>query len=119
MKKYYLILIFCFFCSKIWANQNIVDEQLYYAFLKEVKCVTCQNQSVADSYAPMALTMRKEIRHQFEQGKSGIEIKEMLVERYGESVFFAPKINSKHLFVWLMPIVILILGGIGFKRLLK
>lgn len=119
MKKYYLILIFCFFGSSIWANPTTVNEQLYYAFLKEVKCVTCQNQSVADSYAPMALTMRKEIRHQFEQGKSDIEIKEMLVERYGESVFFAPKINSKHLFVWLMPIVILILGGIGFKRLLK
>lgn len=119
MKKYYLFLIFLFLSSKVWANQATIDEQLYYAFLKEVKCVTCQNQSVADSYAPMALTMRKEIRHQLEQGKSTIEIKQMLVERYGESVFFAPKINSKHLFIWLMPIAILILGGIGFKRLLK
>lgn len=119
MKKYYLVLLFFFFCSRVCANQSIIDEQLYYAFLKEVKCVTCQNQSVADSYAPMALIMRKEIRSQLEQGKSTIEIKQMLVERYGESVFFAPKINSKHLFIWLMPMAILILGGIGFKRLLK
>ena len=119
MKKYCLILVFSFLCSEALANQTVVDEQLYYAFLKEVKCVTCQNQSVADSYAPMALIMRKEIRHQFEQGKSTVEVKQLLTERYGESVFFAPKINSKHLFVWLMPIAILILGGIGFKRLLK
>lgn len=119
MKKYGLILIFFFFCPRVLAHKAIIDEQFYYTFLKEVKCVTCQNQSVADSYAPMALTMRKEIRHQFEQGKSSVEIKEMLVERYGESVFFAPKFNSKHWFVWLMPMIILILGGIGFKRLLK
>lgn len=119
MKKYYLASLFLFFCSKMWAYQNIIDEQQYYAFLKEVKCVTCQNQSVADSYAPMALIMRKEIRHQLEQGKSTAEVKQLLVERYGESVFFAPKVNSKHLFIWIMPVVILILGGIGFKRLLK
>lgn len=119
MKKYYLVFIFIFFNLKAWGSQAVVDEQLYYAFLKEVKCVTCQNQSVADSYAPMALIMRKEIHNQFEQGKSAVEIKQLLVERYGESVFFAPKINSRHLFIWLMPIVILILGGIGFKRLLK
>jgi cytochrome c-type biogenesis protein CcmH len=116
MKKYYLLILFLFFSSSVCAQ---VNEQEYYGFIKQVKCVTCQNQSVADSYAPMALTMRKEIYAQFEQGKTQDDIKQLLVQRYGESVFFAPEFKSKHIYIWLMPIFILLAGGFGLKRLLK
>lgn len=103
MKKYFLIIILLFSQAVFSAE---VNEQEYYTFLKQVKCVTCQNQSVGDSYAPMALVMRKEIYAQFEQGKTQEDVKLLLTQLYGESVFFAPKFNSKHIFIWLMPIVI-------------
>ncbi len=118
MKKLVIFFLILFFTASVVATEA-VNEQDYYAFLKQVKCVTCQNQSVADSYAPMALVMRKEIWHQFEKGKTQQEIKQVLVQRYGESIFFAPELKSKHIFIWVMPLLVLILGGFGLKRLLK
>jgi cytochrome c-type biogenesis protein CcmH len=116
MSKTKLIILILFFSFSVFAE---VDEQDYYAFIKKVKCVTCQNQSVADSYAPMALIMRKEIYQQFDQGKSQLEIRALLAERYGESIFFAPEVKSKHFIIWFMPVLILILGAFGLKRLLN
>lgn len=118
MIKPILFFLGVFYCVSVFASET-VNEQEYYAFLKQVKCVTCQNQSVADSYAPMALVMRKEIWHQFEVGKNQQDIKQMLIQRYGESIFFAPELKSKHIFIWIMPLIVLILGAFGFKRLLK
>ena len=119
MKIVYLVTLTLFFFTLPAVSAEQVNEQAYYHFIKKVKCVTCQNQSVADSYAPMALIMRKEIYQQFEQGKTQQDIKLLLTQRYGESVFFAPEFNSKHIFVWLMPFVVLLLGALGLKRLLK
>lgn len=123
MKINYVILFFLFFHSSIClaelSKKNNVEEAEYYAFIKQVKCVTCQNQSVADSYAPMALIMRREIYHQFEQGKNEKEIKLLLIQRYGEAIFFAPEFKSKHIFIWLMPAFIGILGLLGLKRLIR
>jgi cytochrome c-type biogenesis protein CcmH len=116
MSKYKLIFFILFLAQTAFGE---VNEQDYYAFIKKVKCVTCQNQSVADSYAPMALIMRKEIYQQFDQGKTQAEIKKLLAQRYGESIFFAPEVRSKHFFIWLMPVVVLILGAFGLKGLLK
>lgn len=117
-KKSYLFIIALFFMPLVFAGVQ-VDEQDYYHFIKQVKCVTCQNQSVADSYAPMAMIMRKEIYAQLEKGHTQEEIKQLLVQRYGESVFFAPEVNSKHFFIWCMPVLIFIFGVFGLKRLLK
>lgn len=118
MKKYLRVLSCVLFIFHLSALGQ-VNEQEYYDLIKQVKCVTCQSQSVADSYAPMALIMRKEIYHQFELGKNADQIKLMLVERYGESVLFAPEFKSKHFFIWLLPILLFIVGIFGFKRLLK
>ena len=116
MSKYKLFYLILFVTLSAFAE---VNEQDYYGFIKKVKCVTCQNQSVADSYAPMAKILRKEIYQQFDQGKSQHEIKALLVKRYGESIFFAPEVKSKHFFIWFMPVLILMLGAFGLKRLLK
>lgn len=91
----------------------------FYQFLKEVRCVTCQNQTLADSNAPIALTMRDEIYTLWNKETSQQEIKSILSERFGEYVLYSPTIHTSTYFLWGGPILFFIIGTWVFLRLFK
>jgi cytochrome c-type biogenesis protein CcmH len=85
----------------------------------ELRCVVCQNLSVADSPSEMAQQMRAIVREQLEAGKSPEEIKEFFVSKYGEWVLLKPKTTGFSALLWILPYVVLVLGviaGLWFIR---
>ena len=74
---------------------------------EELRCLVCQNQTIADSNAPLALDLRNQIRAQIAQGRSDDEIRAYMVERYGDFVLYRPPLKSSTLILWLGPFVLL------------
>ena len=94
--------------SNTYANEDI--EQKVKKLTLELRCMTCQNQSVYDSDADFSNDIKKIVKQKFEKGKSEREIKMFLVERYGEYILFRPLINYNNIFLWSFPFILLIFG---------
>lgn len=118
--KQCLILLFSMIWTVTGFAQNLNDEQLktYQTLINETRCVTCQHQNIAESNAPVAESMRELIYTQVEQGKNGDEIRDYLIERYGEFVSFKPSFSSKNYALWIGPWIFILLAlGILFKTI--
>ena len=102
------IIIFIFFTFKIFAVENI-DERVKNLTL-ELRCMTCQNQSIYDSDAEFSNDIKKIVKQKFEEGKSERDIKKFLVERYGEYILFRPLMNYNNIFLWGFPFILLVFG---------
>ena len=105
---YITILSYIFFAFKIFAVEN-VDERVKNLTL-ELRCMTCQNQSVYDSDAEFSNDIKRIVKEKFQEGKSEQEIKKFLVKRYGEYILFRPLINYNNIFLWSFPFILLIFG---------
>ena len=77
----------------------------------ELRCLVCQNQSLADSHADLAVDLRDEVREQMRAGKTDAQIKTWLTERYGDFVLYRPPVKSSTWLLWLGPFV-LFAGGL-------
>ncbi len=86
-------------------------EQRVIAISEDLRCLVCQNESLAGSQADLAKDLRREIREQLKQGKSDREIVEFLVQRYGDFVLYRPPLKSFTLLLWFGPLILLLLGG--------
>ena len=91
---------------------NPEQEARYNKLTLELRCLVCQNQNLADSDAPLAQDLRREIYNMMQAGRSNDEIKTFLVDRYGDFVLYKPPIKGNTLALWLMPAVLLTLGGV-------
>lgn len=89
------------------------QEQRARDLSREIRCVVCQSQSVADSDADIAKEVRAIIREQIAAGKSDQEIRDFLVARYGDFVLFDPPFKASTYALWIGPFAILVLAGIG------
>ena len=98
-------------CFNARADQALEDRVRVIA--SELRCVVCQNLSVADSPAEMAVQMRGIVREQLKAGKSADEIRSYFVSKYGEWVLLAPPAHGFNLTVWILPFAAL-LAGLGF-----
>ena len=105
---YIAVLNFIFFTFKIYAIENI-DERVKNLTL-ELRCMTCQNQSIYDSDAEFSNDIKKIVKQKLQQGESERDIKKFLVERYGEYILFRPLMNYNNIFLWSFPFILLIIG---------
>jgi|GEM_PF-1350643 len=83
------------------------------AIMEEVRCLVCQNQSIADSNADMAQDLRMIIREQIAAGKSRADVETFLLERYGDWVLFDPPMSPMTVLLWVGPVLFLLLGVAG------
>lgn len=83
------------------------------ALMKEVRCVVCQSQSIDESDAGIAVDLRRLIREDIAAGKSDDEIRQFLVDRYGDFILFTPPFKAETLILWVGPFVML-LGGLAY-----
>jgi len=81
---------------------------------EELRCLVCQNQTLADSGADLALDLRRQVEKMVSEGRSDPEIKNYLVERYGDFVLYRPRIQGNTLALWLGPFVLLLVGAIAW-----
>ena len=94
-----------------------VNEQELYAVASELRCVVCQNLSVADSPSEMANQMRAIVRERLAAGDSPAQVRQYFVERYGDWILLSPPRHGFTLLVWVAPLVAVVLG-LGLVALL-
>ena len=95
------------------------EERRFHDLTSELRCVMCQNQSLADSNAPIAHDLRQEVFELMREGRSDAEIKTFLVGRYGEFVLYRPRLEGATWLLWFGPLVLLLLGGLVIARIVR
>ena len=86
---------------------------------EQLRCLVCQNQSIAESNAELAVDLRRQIREQIAQGKRDGEITGFLVERYGDFVLYRPPVKAITLLLWFGPVMLLLIGIFALIRYLR
>ncbi len=95
--------------SEIVEFENDAQRDLYTKTIKELRCLVCQNQNLADSNASLAQDLRRKTYEMIRQGKQYDEIIEYMIDRYGEFVIYRPRLKSSTLFLWLSPFALFVL----------
>ncbi|MDC0060489.1 cytochrome c-type biogenesis protein CcmH [Pelagibacteraceae bacterium] len=108
LQFFFKIFFVLFFSFSSYANESI-DNKVKKLTL-QLRCMTCQNQSVYDSYSDYSGDIKIFVKEKFEEGLNEKEIKTILTERYGEYILFKPYFNTKNLFLWLFPFILVILS---------
>jgi cytochrome c-type biogenesis protein CcmH len=93
------------------ANPDPRVEERLKALALELRCLVCQNQTIADSNAPLAVDLRQQIRAQIAQGRSDDQIRDYMVERYGDFVLYKPPFKATTAVLWAAPFLLLALGA--------
>jgi cytochrome c-type biogenesis protein CcmH len=91
----------------------------YLVLIHELRCVQCENNSLADSDASIAADVRRQIREMLGAGKSDSEIKGYLVSRYSEFILFRPAYAWRNAWLWSLPVVLLLLGSFIAVRVIR
>src|SRR5216684_5580137 len=94
-------------------------EQRMQALTQQLRCLVCQNETLADSHADLAEDLRKEIREQMKAGKSDQEIIGFLTQRYGNFVLYKPQVQPSTYLLWFGPFVLLLGGTLMLYRYVK
>lgn len=126
MREFLLALMLLFAASPAWAGEaapaadDPAVEQRMSEIANELRCLVCQNQTIADSNAPLAVDLRNEIRAQLKQGRSAREIMDYMVARYGDFVLYRPPVKGTTLLLWAGPLLLLFVGLIVmFRKIAK
>ena len=85
-------------------------EQAYNVLINELRCLVCQNQTIADSNAELAQDLRRQVYEMLQQGKSKDEIADFMTQRYGDFVLYNPPFKAKTGLLWIGPIAFLLIG---------
>ena len=101
------------------AFEDYAMQARYHRLIAEVRCLTCQNQSIKDSNAPLARDLRAVVREQMEAGASDAEIYAFLQARYGDFALYKPPFSARTALLWLSPVVLVALGGFAIVRVVR
>jgi cytochrome c-type biogenesis protein CcmH len=119
MKNIFIVLTFLFFTctvlvhaepNPIYSFDSLAQEQRFIILTTESRCLVCQNQSLADSDAPLAVDLRKIIYTRIKQGDDDKKIQDFLVQRYGDYVLLRPPLNKNTWVLWTLPFALLFVG---------
>jgi cytochrome c-type biogenesis protein CcmH len=94
--------------EELLAFSNPAQEARYWDLIEELRCLVCQNQSLADSNASLAKDLRHEIYALMQGGAGDDEIKRFLIERYGDFVLYRPPLKTTTYLLWFGPLILLI-----------
>lgn len=121
--QYCLILLLCCLflpiqshASERYPFETPAKQAQFNHLLKNLRCLVCQNQDLADSNAPLANDLREEVYQLVERGQSDDEVMRFLTERYGDFIRFKPPIKATTLVLWYAPLLFILLGGLMVWR---
>ena len=108
MKTKFLIILLLIINTKLYADiKNGLDIKIF----KNLRCLVCQGQTIAESNSDFAQTIKLVVRDQINKGNNEDEIYEFLVEKYGEWIVFKPLFNPHNFLLWILPYLLFIIGG--------
>ncbi|HXD41457.1 MAG TPA: cytochrome c-type biogenesis protein [Ramlibacter sp.] len=116
MKRLFALLMIALALGTGWAKEAVplaedpVVEQRLIAISEEMRCLVCQNESLAGSRAELAQDLRRELRTLIKQGKTDAEIRDFMVERYGDFVLYRPRIKPQTWLLWGGPFLLMIVA---------
>ena len=99
--------------------QNPVLQTRFERITKELRCLVCQNESIADSNVDLAADLRRQVREMLVAGRSDDAIFQFMTDRYGEFVRFAPPLTPKTALIWGAPFFMVLLGGLIIYRVVR
>jgi cytochrome c-type biogenesis protein CcmH len=99
--------------------QDPVLQTRFERITKELRCLVCQNESIADSNVDLAADLRRQVREMLVAGRSDDAIFNFMTDRYGEFVRFAPPLTAKTALIWGAPFLALLLGGLIIFRVVR
>jgi len=105
-----LILPLAHAAETVSAPADAELEKRVMAVSEELRCLVCQNQTIADSHADLAIDLRNQVREMLRQGKSKQEIVDFMVVRYGDFVLYRPLMKTSTWLLWFGPFVLLVLA---------
>ena len=114
LKIIYIIFFFNLNLS-IYSNEPSFESTIH----KNLRCLVCQGQSIADSNSDFALTLKMVVKDLIDQGKTEDEIYSFLSDKYGDWILYKPKINQGNLLLWSLPYLALIIGGVIIVFLIR
>jgi cytochrome c-type biogenesis protein CcmH len=123
--KYLLILLMCLLPAFSYAGEakdmadDPVLEKRMIGLAQNLRCLVCQNESLASSHSDLAKDLRREVREQMKKGMTDQEIIDYLVSRYGDFVLFDPPVKSYTLLLWYGPFALLLIGLAGLVMQLR
>lgn len=109
MKHWWLTLLCAVIALPSWANSGAAEKRML-DIAGELRCLVCQNESIAASRADLAVDLRQQIREQIQAGKSDVEIRAYMVDRYGDFVLYRTPLKSTTLLLWFGPMLLLAFG---------
>lgn len=98
---------------------NPAEKEQYKEVASELRCLVCQNQSLADSHASLAIDLKEKIAEQIRAGKTNEEIKSFMQDRYGEFVIYKPAYSMENAVLWLGPFVVLLVAVVLARKVGK
>ena len=108
--KFFLVFFVCIYVTNSFPNQkNINYEKRFIELSSELRCLVCQNQSLLESDSELANDLKEIIYEKINEGQSNNQIKNFLVQRYGEFILFKPLFNMANLLLWVSPLISFIL----------
>ncbi len=115
MKKNWPIILLLVISTRLFAvdTHQLADpeqQKSYETIISELRCLVCQNQTIADSNAELADDLRRQVYEMLQQGKSKQDIINFMTERYGDFVLYNPPFKAKTSLLWLGPVVFLVTG---------
>tara|TARA_B100000959_G_C14693220_1_gene505618 strand:+ start:340 stop:717 length:378 start_codon:yes stop_codon:yes gene_type:complete len=117
MKKILFILFYILLNAK---NLCLAENtKLQLEIYKNLRCLVCQGQSIADSNSDFAQTIKLVVRDKISEEKSKEEIYDFLTSKYGEWIVYKPKFNKSNFLLWFLPYLVMIFGGVIIFVLLK
>ena len=116
MKLNLFIFIFIFFSKFSFATEKTVDPNQIH---KNLRCLVCQGQSISDSNSDFAQTIKLVVEDLIDEGKTEEEIYSFMSDKYGDWIVFKPQFNIQNSLLWILPYIVLILGGFFIFSFLK
>ena len=117
LKRIRFSLLLLLLAAPLLAQEPLVfeddaQEARYNDLTLELRCLVCQNQNLADSDAPLAQDLRREIYEMMMAGQTDDQIKAFMVDRYGDFVLYRPPVQGNTLALWVLPIFLLLVGAV-------
>ncbi|MEL0586246.1 MAG: cytochrome c-type biogenesis protein [Candidatus Thiodiazotropha sp. (ex. Lucinoma kazani)] len=99
--------------------ENPNQDEDFRAIIEEMRCLVCQNESLAGSNAELAVDLRNEIYDMMKRGQNKDEIIDFMVSRYGDFVLYNPPLKPTTYAIWFGPLIVFLIGGVVLFRILK
>ena len=121
LRRFFALLLLCV-CAAAWAADDAAITALdarVQAIAAELRCLVCQNQTIADSHAGLAIDLRRQVREMLQAGKNEREIIDYMTARYGDFVLYRPPVKTSTALLWFGPALLLVGGVVVLVTVLR